>query len=245
MVATYDPTVQNVTFDTTEADERWRVLSASNPAVTVLDAWFGGFSAPSKMPGLSYNLPALVTCKIGAILNKQAGTVCEKCYATRGRYTFPACICAMARRLAALKSSTEMWAASIALRISTWKGKCDKVFRFHDSGEVVSLGHLLAIAWIAARCPDWKFWLPTREVGIVAQYLKENEAPSNLCIRVSAMRVDSAPPIMAHPEIAYSAVHTNEAPEGYGVCPAPKQEGKCADCRNCWDRSKNVSYHVH
>jgi hypothetical protein len=45
-------------------------------------------SNPGKMPWLSYSIPAS-TCKLGAALAKVKGTVCNICYAKKGRYVFP------------------------------------------------------------------------------------------------------------------------------------------------------------
>ncbi len=61
----------------------------------------GGLSAPSKMPGPSYNLPA-TQCITGAKLAKIPGSVCHGCYALKGRYRFNNVKAAMARRLEAL-----------------------------------------------------------------------------------------------------------------------------------------------
>ena len=62
----------------------------------------GGLSAPSKMPGPAYNLPA-TECKTGAKLVKIPGSVCAGCYALKGRYRFNNVRMALARRLQSLK----------------------------------------------------------------------------------------------------------------------------------------------
>jgi len=48
----------------------------------------GGLSAPSKMPGPAFNLPARA-CLTGAKLAQVPGSVCHGCYALKGRYRFP------------------------------------------------------------------------------------------------------------------------------------------------------------
>ena len=45
-----------------------------------------GFTRTSKMPGLSYSLPAW-ECKTGSKLRKVKGSVCASCYALKGNYT--------------------------------------------------------------------------------------------------------------------------------------------------------------
>ena len=44
------------------------------------------FTKTSKMPGLSYSLPAW-ECKTGSKLRKIKGSVCSMCYALKGNYT--------------------------------------------------------------------------------------------------------------------------------------------------------------
>ena len=61
----------------------------------------GGLSAPSKMPGPAYNLPAQA-CITGSKLVKVQGSVCHGCYALKGRYRFPNVQAALNRRLKSL-----------------------------------------------------------------------------------------------------------------------------------------------
>ena len=58
----------------------------------------GGLSAPSKMPGPAFNLPAWA-CATGAKLAKIPGTPCHGCYALKGRYRFPNVKAALNKRL--------------------------------------------------------------------------------------------------------------------------------------------------
>ena len=57
----------------------------------------------SKMPGLSYSLPAW-ECKTGSKLRKVKNSVCSACYALKGNYTrYKNIKIAQYRRLAAIK----------------------------------------------------------------------------------------------------------------------------------------------
>ena len=47
----------------------------------------GGLGKPSKMPGKAYGLPAK-ECNVGSRLRDVPGSVCETCYALKGRYVF-------------------------------------------------------------------------------------------------------------------------------------------------------------
>jgi hypothetical protein len=90
----------------------------------------GGLSKPSKMPGYSYNLPA-IHCKTGSKLAQIPGTTCHGCYALKGRYRFPNVMDAMMRRLASITRPD--WARTMAADINARKSRW---FRWHDSGDI-------------------------------------------------------------------------------------------------------------
>ena len=99
----------------------------------------GGLSRPSKMPGYAYNLPA-IHCKTGSKLAQVPGTTCHGCYALKGRYRFPNVLDAMMRRLNSI--SRPDWARTMAADINARKSRW---FRWHDSGDIQSVKHLLKI----------------------------------------------------------------------------------------------------
>ena len=88
----------------------------------------GGLSAPSKMPGPAYNLPA-VACITGAKLVKVPGSVCAGCYALKGRYRFPNVQAALNRRLKSLEHPDWIRAMVVLIDKAPW-------FRWHDSGDL-------------------------------------------------------------------------------------------------------------
>ena len=187
------------------------------------------FTKTSKMPGLSYSLPAW-ECKTGWKLSKVPGTPCFFCYAKKGNYTrYPAIKAAQYRRLEAINHP--QWVEAMAARIKNLKW-----FRWHDAGDVQSHQHMAKIIEVCKLTPDTKHWLPTQE----RQYLPAPEdVPDNLIIRLSAAKVDgTAGNAWSHS----STVVT----DGSASCAAPDQGGKCLDCRACWDKSvPNVSYGKH
>ena len=201
--------------------------------------FIGGFSAPSKMPCHSYNTPA-ANCITGAKLAKVKGSICAQCYATRGNYRFPAVQNAMRRRLDSI--SLPQWVDAMVTAISGWEGS--GFFRWHDSGDIQSLAHLEKIVEIARRLPSIKFWLPTREYSIVAEYVGKNGAfPENLTVRLSAYMVEGKPPTQL---AARLNVQTSGVSRSGFSCPSSEQGNKCLDCRACWDKSvSNVNYKKH
>ena len=121
-------------------------------------AYIGGLSQPSKMPWYAYSLPA-TACKTGSKLAEIEGSVCHDCYALKGYYNFPVVKSALARRLASLEN-LDLWAEAMVKVIkykSRYIPKEKHYFRWHDSGDIQSVDHLRAIAWIAIWLPDIQF----------------------------------------------------------------------------------------
>jgi len=122
-------------------------------------------------------------------------------------------------------------------------------FRWFDSGDLQSLKNLKDIVRIALALPHIRFWLQTKEYGIVSEYIERYATfPDNLTVRLSGYMVDKAGPnsLAESLGVTTSEVHTaDSAPAGY-TCPAPTQGNKCLDCRACWKATvKTVSYRLH
>ena len=187
----------------------------------------GSLTRTSKMPGLSYSLPAW-ECKTGSKLRKIKNSVCSMCYALKGNYTrYKAIKAAQYVRLKTL--TNKLWVEAFVVQI-----KRQEYFRWHDAGDVQNLEHLNKIFEVCEATPDTKHWMPTREAWIKDHL---DRKPSNLVIRFS-------PPMIGQENSSWpnsSMVVTEGA-----SCPAPKQGGKCGDCRACWDPTvKVVSYGKH
>jgi hypothetical protein len=189
------------------------------------------FTRTSKMPGLSYSLPAWA-CQTGAKLRKVKTSPCYGCYAMKGNYLrYPAIKEAQYRRLAAIDNP--LWVQAMATKIRN-----QKWFRWHDAGDVQSKEHMQKIIEVCKLTPDTKHWLPTQE----RQYLPDpKDVPANLIIRLSRSKIDleTAPKAWSHD----SGVTTDASKR---TCPAPTQGGKCLDCRACWNKDiKSVIYGKH
>jgi hypothetical protein len=220
-----------------------------SPVTTVKRAreLVGGFSNPSKMPCYGFSIPAS-KCNVGSKLRAMSGSTCSDCYACKGLYDTPCTIEAMERRYTVLMLalSTEKSAEAYARLFSKALGRSE-YFRWHDSGDLQSIWHLVLIVRIAELRPDVEFWLPTREYKIVREYLRERGSfPTNLTVRVSAaMRDDYAPQIVQLDDtLPTSGVHDNYSALGT-ECPAYQNDGACGDCRMCWSQEAHVSYPRH
>jgi hypothetical protein len=212
-------------------------------------ARIGGLSAPSKMPGFSIGIPARF-CKVGSKLAKVKGSVCFKCYALKGNYRYDNVVKAQNARFAALDSPT--WTADMTQVIkSACEALGENFFRWHDSGDVQSVRHLMNIIQVCKNLPHISFWLPTKEYALI-KMLAHINVPANLTVRVSAPKVDLS--YKVGPGLTSSSVSTHKtwvkrapiATPGSKMCAAPSQEGECGDCRDCWSQSvPNVCYPVH
>lgn len=196
-------------------------------------------STPSKMPCHGYSTPAS-RCITGGKLRKVANTICSVCYAMKGRYVFDNVLNAMEKRFQSLFNSA--WEDAIVFLI----GKKEKsgFFRWHDSGDLQGTWHLQKIVNVALRLPAIKFWLPTREISIVSDWVNAgNKIPDNLTIRLSAFMLDGQPPIAAANRLGLCVSGASDTDWN---CPSSKQDGKCGDCRNCWNKEIfQVNYKKH
>lgn len=184
----------------------------------------------SKMPGLSYSLPAWA-CQTGSKLRKIKDTPCFFCYALKGNYIrYPKIKEVQYKRLDSI--TNPLWVEAMAVQI-----KNQKYFRWHDAGDIQSVEHLRKIFAVAILTPNTKHWLPTQE----RKYLLEvdpNEVPDNLIIRLSGSKINGS--------IPNAWEHTSSVVTENAKCPSANQDGKCMDCRMCWSKDvKNISYGKH
>lgn len=209
----------------------------------------GPLGYPSKMPGSAWGLSAH-KCLTGAKLAQVPGSVCFDCYALKGNYLYPSVKIAHDKRLAGL--SNPAWVRGMVMSLNhahkTGRGRNGPIdsgwHRWQDSGDLQSVDHLAKICEVAVATPHIKHWIPTREAGILKQYLAGGGViPSNVVVRVSATMVDG-PATKAWPTT--SGVYTETVPKGARRCPAPDQDNACGACRACWDpKVKHIVYHKH
>jgi hypothetical protein len=117
-------------------------------------------------------------------------------------------------------------------------------FRWFDSGDLQSIKTLKGIVRIAIALPEIQFWLPTKEYGIVSEYVELfGSFPPNLTVRLSAYMVDKDGPNSLAQGLGLT---TSEVRTKNETCPAPKQGNKCLDCRACWNKDvQTVVYKKH
>jgi len=201
----------------------------------------GTLSNPAKMPSYAWGIPTEY-CKTGSKLAKIDGTICNKCYADKGCYVFPLVRAMYEKRYQAI--ALPEWIDYMAEMLTLKYKNLTKSRRYHrwfDSGDVQSYEHLMKIFEVCELTPHIKYWLATREYQIIDR-IKEEDVPKNLCLRVSATKVDGALPKFWK---WTSGVHKDKRHKGK-ECRAYTTNNNCGDCRACWSRSvKQVSYEEH
>lgn len=207
----------------------------------------GNFSMSTKMPCATYSIPAEY-CKTGSILRNVPGSICSDCYACRssqttdgkdvgGWYMTERVQQPMTHRLLQVLFNPR-WTEAMIYLFQHYKWK---FFRWHDSGDIQSMTHFENICKIADSAPGTKFWLPTQEWDLVAQYWEEHgrislrELHPNLIIRLSAREKENArPPIWLAERIGVQVSKTSPKMEEVD-CLAHDHANNCGDCRKCWN----------
>ena len=198
----------------------------------------GNLSAPSKLRGYSYSIPAN-KCVTGAKLRKVKNSVCSGCYALKGNYKrFPSVFNALENRYNLLMGDRDKWIESMITVLKSDAVSKQKYFRWHDAGDLQDLNHLIDLVYIAEQVPELIFWIPTREYKIVKDYLKlYGKFPDNFILRLSAHMIgEQAPKFHLSSTVNY---------KGFD-CIAPKQANKCGSCTACWNpKIQNINYKLH
>ena len=206
-------------------------------------------SKTSKMPCLSWSLPALSTCPGSRDKKGELVQVCQGCYATTGFYRMPT--------VAAVREHNRKdW-----MRADWWTDMVtalegEKYFRWFDSGDIYSetLAHRIYLVMQAT--PNTKHWLPTRSYKIprIKGWLTKMKRLPNVSVRYSADKVNQfnkrlhGSMVMALMEHGYPCFGVPKRGWSTTVyrCPASEQGGKCVDCRACWNpKVKIVGYVAH
>lgn len=198
-------------------------------------------SKASKMPCRSWSLQALETCPGAKNTKGELVPVCKGCYATTGNYRFP-------NVKAPREHNREDWKRDAWVDDMVRELDNDRYFRWFDSGDVYHIGLATKILEVMERTPWCHHWLPTR-MHKFPKFLpvlqKMSELP-NVVVRASGDDIGKA---TAHAGLTHgSMVSVDHAstPNGVSVCEAYTREGKCGDCRACWDKTVTlVAYPAH
>ena len=209
----------------------------------------GGISNRNrKMPFYSYGL-SVKNCITGSKLAKikkiNKIPTCKLCYAKRNMYNTQAVKKAHAKRLKGIQHPYFVKAMTYEINHLTKNQTQKKYFRWHDSGDLQSIKHLLKLIKIALNLPNIKFWLPTNERKFIRTYLKYKKVfPINFNERISSIFIDQEP-TKKH-NFNTSSLFKNIKPINSKICYSFKRHNQCGNCRACWSKNiSNIAYKSH
>lgn len=204
-------------------------------------------SNTSKLGVKSWSLQALNTCPASKMPNGELVDACKGCYATYGQYNYPN---AQGTR------EFNLWAWQQDNFIDDFVKALEGVshFRWFDSGDMYNLNLATKILQIMDRTPKTKHWLPTRmhKFRKFQPVLNCMQLLPNACIRLSSDSIMGElvdVPITLNIDTS-STILPSDFIDGHVKmdklfeCQAPKQDGKCLDCRACYDKNINVIGYV-
>lgn len=212
----------------------------------------GGLSQTSKMPWYSWSISAL-DCNTGSKLRQIKGSVCASCYACKGCYVFKVVKDAHQVRMEALAHPDFVEAFVFVLKEKykntrktyLYRGKeiTENRFRWFDSGDLQSQEHLDKIIQIAEKCPEIRFWMPTKEARLIHQFVsKGGTFPKNLTVRLSHPMVGETFKVKPKGVLTSTVGYKKSKAD----CPAYDQGNQCLNCDRCWDKSKvSTNYPLH
>jgi hypothetical protein len=193
-------------------------------------------SKTSKLGTKSWSLQAIETCPGSVGADGQLVPACSGCYATTGMYHFGAVKQVRADNKADWERAD--WVSDMVQAL-----KKDKHFRWFDSGDMYAIKLAEKMLAIMEATPNTKHWLPTRMYKFpkFADILAKMAALPNVMVRPSSDQVDGTYTKGIH---GSTILPEDIVVDGVFTCQAPKQGGKCLDCRACYDKEIPVIGYV-
>lgn len=196
-------------------------------------------SKPSKMPCLSWSLQALDTCPGSKDAAGKLVAACQGCYATDGNYRFANVIRPRLDNQQDWKR--DAWAADMIKALDN-----SRYFRWFDSGDCYDLRLAKKICQVMEMTPWVQHWMPTRmyKFAKFLPVLESMQSLPNVVVRYSSDSItgETIPGQCTSTIVQYF----EDATETMGVCAAYTRDGKCGDCRACWDKTVQViAYPAH
>ena len=195
-------------------------------------------SKPSKMPCKTWSLQAGSTCP-GSIdpTTKLPVPVCAGCYAKDGFYNMPNSVKVRDANREDWKRGA--WVDEMILALAK-----ETHFRWFDSGDVYHPALAFKIYLVMIGTPHVKHWLPTKSYKIerIQVILEKMKALPNVSVRYSSDSMEGDYEAFHGSTVIPYAETLTEAT----VCGAYSRDGKCGNCRLCWDKSVAViAYPAH
>lgn len=195
-------------------------------------------SKASKMPCRSWSLQAITTCP--GSRNKKGDLVpaCSGCYATVGNYVYQNVI--KPREHNRQDWQRDQWVDDMIKELDN-----DRYFRWFDSGDIYHPELAKKIYTVMVNTPWVKHWLPTRSYKLtkIKPWLDKMQELPNVMVRFSSDNIDGSYKKGLHGSVIIpTSNHVTDAT----ICQAYERQGKCGECRSCWDKTVPViAYPAH
>ena len=165
--------------------------------------------------------------------NGQLVPACSGCYATAGCYNFPDTKKVRADNKAQWQDDSFVGEFTKALQKQSH-------FRWFDSGDMYAIGLAEKMYEVMLNTPNTKHWLPTRMYKFqkFQNILNKMKALPNVMVRYSSDEIDGTYTKGLHGSTILP--NENYADSETFVCKAPSQDGKCLDCRACYNKDISV-----
>lgn len=164
---------------------------------------------------------------------------CSGCYARGGFYRFGAAKAVRKDNHSDWKRDS--WVSEMVMALAK-----QKHFRWFDSGDLYSTELAEKIYTIMVATPNTKHWLPTRMAKFpkFQAIIAKMQALPNVMVRFSSDSVNGEFTRGVHGSTIVPSADT--APSDTFVCGAYSRDGKCGDCRACYDKDIPViAYPAH
>jgi hypothetical protein len=221
-------------------------------------------SNPEKMPCYTWSLQAFDTCP-GALTSVKLTNdnysgklkdwfdfrkskdfkkenqvdVCRGCYAQFGNYRFKSVI-------ASREHNEEDWQKPDWVSVMVSLLKHETYFRWFDSGDIYCVELANKILQVCQKTPHVKHWIPTRSYKIksIAKVLNKLQALDNVVVRISGDLINREIQFfLGNTSSVITEKYKPTVGKGYLVCQSKKREGKCGNCRACWNKEVNHVYY--
>lgn len=118
-------------------------------------------------------------------------------------------------------------------------------FRLHTSGDIFSVRYMDALAELAEKCPDTRFWTYTKQFDVLGRYMEVvGEVPANLNVFLSEWGSYKAPDYLKR-MFPTAQVEFRNGPQASGGFRCP---GSCKTCKYCGENrgaADMVVFHEH
>lgn len=196
-------------------------------------------SNTSKLGVRSWSLQAIETCPGAIAAPGELVDACKGCYATTGNYRFE-------NVKAPRRHNKEDWQRLEWVDDMVEELTQDSHFRWFDSGDMYALGLAEKMLEVMKRTPWVKHWLPTRmhKFPKFRAVLEEMRELKNVAVRFSSDSVTGQFTRGLHGSVIIPT--PADLPRGAKLCGAYDNDGKCGDCRDCYDKKiKVIAYPAH